>query len=55
MQAQIVADENSTARQLRPVVMAVIAGKIAVTALLLTTINLHTPLSAQPAEIASAR
>lgn len=44
---------SSTARQLRPIVMAVIAANIAVFSLLMTTINLPAP-QVQPATIVAA-
>ena len=54
MQQDTAQDENSTARQLRPVVITVIAAKLAVFALLMTTINFQPPLQA-PIEVAAAR
>lgn len=47
------ATELSAARQLRPVVITVIAAKLAVAALLLTTVNLQA--SIPPAEFAELR
>ncbi|WP_176218610.1 hypothetical protein [Rhizobium rhizosphaerae] len=44
---------SSTARQLRPIVMAVIAANIAVFSLLMTTINLPAP-QIQPGEVVAA-
>ncbi|URK87319.1 hypothetical protein LP421_27825 [Rhizobium sp. RCAM05350] len=46
MQHNISVDTYSTARQLRPVVIAVVAAKLAVFALLMTTINFQAPLPA---------
>ena len=43
----------SAARQLRPVVIAVVAAKLAVAALLLTTVNLHASIA--PTEMAGLR
>lgn len=37
-------DPHATARQLRPVVVTVVAAKLAVFALLMTTINFQAPL-----------
>jgi hypothetical protein len=54
MQQDTAQDENSTARQLRPVVITVIAAKLAVFALLMTTINFQPPLQS-PIEVAAAR
>jgi len=54
MQQDIAQDLNSTARQLRPVVITVVAAKLAVFALLMTTINLQAPLPAS-VEVAEAR
>ncbi|WP_426227276.1 hypothetical protein [Pararhizobium sp. DWP3-4] len=44
MQPTVSEDHYSTARQLRPVVVTVIAAKLAVFALLMTTINFQAPL-----------
>lgn len=46
MQQTISEDPYSTARQLRPVVITVVAAKLAVFALLMTTINVQAPLPA---------
>lgn len=46
MQQNISGDPYSTAHQLRPVVITVIAAKLAVFALLMTTINIQPPLPA---------
>jgi len=54
MQQDIAQDPYSAARQLRPVVITVIAAKLAVFALLMTTINFQTPLPA-PVEVAEIR
>lgn len=54
MQEDIAQDSYSTARQLRPVVITVIAAKLAVFALLMTTVNFQPPLPA-PIEVAEAR
>jgi hypothetical protein len=54
MQEDNVRDENSAARQLRPVVITVIAAKLAVFALLMTTVNFQPPLPAA-IEVAEAR
>lgn len=44
MQQPISHDHHSAARQLRPVVISVVVAKLAVFALLMTTINLQAPL-----------
>lgn len=54
MQQVMSSDPYSTARQLRPVVISVIAAKLAVFALLMTTINFQAPLP-QSMEIADLR
>ena len=54
MHEDITQDAYSTARQLRPVVITVIAAKIAVFALLITTVNFQPPLPAA-IEVAEAR
>jgi len=54
MQEDIAQDSYSTARQLRPVVITVIAAKLAVFVLLMTTVNFQPPLPA-PVEVAEAR
>lgn len=46
MQQTMSEDPQSTARQLRPVVVTVVAAKLAVFALLMTTINFQAPLPA---------
>lgn len=46
MQQTMSDDLQSTARQLRPVVVTVVAAKLAVFALLMTTINFQAPLPA---------
>ncbi|MEK1928852.1 MAG: hypothetical protein AAAC47_03505 [Pararhizobium sp.] len=53
MQQDIAHHSNSVARQLRPVVITVVAAKLAVFALLMTTINFPAPLPA-PVEVAEA-
>lgn len=54
MQQTMIDQEMTTARQLRPVVITVIAAKIAVAALLMTTINFQPPLP-DTMEIAAVR
>jgi hypothetical protein len=54
MQQNISEDTYSTARQLRPVVVTVVAAKLAVFALLMTTINFQAPLPAA-VEVAEMR
>jgi hypothetical protein len=54
MQEDIAQDSYSTARRLRPVVITVIAAKLAVFALLMTTVNSQPPLPAA-IEVAEAR
>lgn len=54
MQEDIAQDSYSTARKLRPVVIAVVASKLAVFALLMTTVNFQPPLPAA-IEVAEAR
>lgn len=54
MQQDIAQDPNLAARQLRPVVITVIVAKLAVFALLMTTINFQAPLPAS-VEIAQIR
>ena len=54
MQTTISEDSYSTARQLRPVVITVVAAKLAVVALLMTTINFQVPVPAA-VELAEAR
>jgi hypothetical protein len=54
MQQDITRDSNSVAHQLRPVVITVVVAKLAVFALLMTTINFQAPLPA-PVEVAEAR
>jgi len=54
MQQDIAQDLNSTARQLRPVVITVVAAKLAVFTLLMATVNLQAPLPAS-VEVAEAR
>ena len=44
MQQSILHDDQSAARQLRPVVITVVVAKLAVAALLMTTINLQAPM-----------
>jgi len=44
MQQSILHDDQSAARQLRPVVITVVVAKLAVVALLMTTINLQAPM-----------
>jgi hypothetical protein len=46
MQTTFSEDSYSTARQLRPVVITVVAAKLAVFALLMTTINFQAPVPA---------
>ncbi|MCW0000012.1 hypothetical protein OE766_17370 [Pararhizobium sp. YC-54] len=54
MQQDISQDPYSTARQLRPVVITVIAAKLAVFALLMATVNFQAPLPAA-VEVAEMR
>jgi hypothetical protein len=54
MQTTISEDSYSTARQLRPVVITVVAAKLAVFALLMTTINFQVTVPAA-VELAEAR
>ncbi|MBP1861050.1 hypothetical protein [Rhizobium herbae] len=54
MQQDITQDPHSAVRQLRPVVITVVAAKLAVFALLMTTINFQAPLPAT-VEIAEMR
>jgi hypothetical protein len=54
MQQIMTQDNSSAARQLRPVVITVVAAKLAVFALLMTTINIPAPMSAA-IEMAAAR
>ncbi|WP_455270812.1 hypothetical protein [Rhizobium herbae] len=54
MQQDISHDPYSAARQLRPVVITVVAAKLAVFALLMTTINFQAPLPAA-VEVAEMR
>lgn len=54
MQQDVAQDPYLTARRLRPVVITVIAAKLAVFALLMTTINFQPP-QPSPVEIADAR
>ncbi|WP_275783861.1 hypothetical protein [Pararhizobium gei] len=46
MQENPAFETSSAARQLRPVVITVVAAKIAVFALLMTTVNIQTPIPA---------
>jgi hypothetical protein len=54
MQHDTINDPSITAQQLRPVVISVVAAKLAVFALLMTTINFQAPLPV-PVEIAEMR
>lgn len=45
----------SAAEQLRPIVLTVVAAKIAVFALLMTTVNIQSPVMPEPVQLAALR